>query len=124
MKTADGGFLLEGRFDFQTLTSPYQAEEMAEVIFLVIVAICIIALFAIEGNRAKQLEKLENRIEFLQDRLLELATRNDIQEALLKLKANDPDRKLLKVTNKETGNVKLRVVTKDGKEIKDLKISS
>jgi hypothetical protein len=32
MKTADGGFLLEGRFDFQTLTSPYQAEEMAEVI--------------------------------------------------------------------------------------------
>ena len=27
---------------------------MAEVIFLVIVAICIIALFAIEGNRAKQ----------------------------------------------------------------------
>ena len=30
---------------------------MAEVIFLVIVAICIIALFAIEGNRAKQLEK-------------------------------------------------------------------
>ena len=34
---------------------------MAEVIFLVIVAICIIALFAIEGNRAKQLDKLENR---------------------------------------------------------------
>ena len=68
---------------------------MAEVIFLVIVAICIIALFAIEGNRAKQLEKLENRIEFLQDRLLELATRTDIQDALLKLKANDPDRKLL-----------------------------
>ena len=34
---------------------------MAEVVFLVIVAICIIALFAIEGNRAKQLEKLENR---------------------------------------------------------------
>ena len=32
MKTADGGFLLEGRFDFQTLTSPYQAEEMAEII--------------------------------------------------------------------------------------------
>ena len=54
---------------------------MAEVIFLVIVAICIIALFAIEGNRAKQLEKLENRIEFLQDRLLELATRTDIQDA-------------------------------------------
>ncbi len=97
---------------------------MAEVIFLVIVAICIIALFAIEGNRAKQLEKLENRIEFLQDRLLELATRTDIQDALLKLKANDPDRKLLKVTNKETGNVKLRVVTKDGKEIQDVKINT
>ena len=32
MKTVDGGFLLEGRFDFQTLTSPYQAEEMAEII--------------------------------------------------------------------------------------------
>ena len=32
MKTADGGFLLEGRFDFQTLTSPYQTAEMAEVI--------------------------------------------------------------------------------------------
>ena len=32
MKTADGGFLLEGRFDFKTITSPYQAEEMAEVI--------------------------------------------------------------------------------------------
>ena len=32
MKTADGGFLLEGRFDFQTLTSPYQAEEMEEII--------------------------------------------------------------------------------------------
>ena len=32
MKTADGGILLEGRFDFKTLTSPYQAEEMAEVI--------------------------------------------------------------------------------------------
>jgi hypothetical protein len=32
MKTADGGFLLEGRFDFQTLTSPYQTSEMAEVI--------------------------------------------------------------------------------------------
>ena len=32
MKTADGGFLLEGRFDFQTITSPYQAEEMAEII--------------------------------------------------------------------------------------------
>ena len=32
MKTADGGFLLEGRFTFKTITSPYQAEEMAEVI--------------------------------------------------------------------------------------------
>ena len=32
MKTADGGFLLEGKFDVQTITSPYQAEEMAEVI--------------------------------------------------------------------------------------------
>ena len=32
MKTADGGFLLEGRFDFATITSPYQAEEMAEII--------------------------------------------------------------------------------------------
>jgi hypothetical protein len=32
MKTVDGGFLLEGRFDFKTITSPYQAEEMAEVI--------------------------------------------------------------------------------------------
>ena len=32
MKTADGDFLLEGRFTFKTLTSPYQAEEMAEVI--------------------------------------------------------------------------------------------
>ena len=32
MKTADGGFLLEGRFQFPTLTSQYQAEEMAEVI--------------------------------------------------------------------------------------------
>jgi len=96
---------------------------MAEVIFLVIVAICIIALFAIEGNRAKQLDKLENRIEFLQDRLLDLATRADVQDALLKLKANDPDRILLKVTNQETGNVKLRVVTRDGSEIKDVKLS-
>jgi len=96
---------------------------MAEVIFLVIVAICIIALFAIEGNRAKQLDKLENRIEFLQDRLLDLATRADVQDALLKLKANDPDRKLLKVTNQETGNIKLRVVTRDGSEIKDVKLS-
>ena len=32
MKAEDGGFLLEGRFDFKTLTSPYQAEEMAEII--------------------------------------------------------------------------------------------
>jgi len=33
MKSADGGFLLEGRFDFgQVITSPYQAEEMAEII--------------------------------------------------------------------------------------------
>ena len=32
MKTADGGLLLEGRFDFPMLTSPYQAQEMAEII--------------------------------------------------------------------------------------------
>nr|BAR19916.1 phage tail protein [uncultured Mediterranean phage uvMED] len=32
MKSADGGFLLEGRFDFKTITSTYQAEEMAEII--------------------------------------------------------------------------------------------
>jgi hypothetical protein len=32
MKTEDGGFLLEGRFNFTTITSQYQAEEMAEVI--------------------------------------------------------------------------------------------
>ena len=32
MKTADGNFLLEGRFDFRTITSTYQAEEMAEII--------------------------------------------------------------------------------------------
>ena len=32
MKTADGGFLLEGRFDFTTITNPYQAIEIAEVI--------------------------------------------------------------------------------------------
>ena len=32
MKSADGGFLLEGRFEFRTITSPYQAEEMAEII--------------------------------------------------------------------------------------------
>ena len=95
---------------------------MAEVIFLVIIAICVIALFAIEGNRAKQLDKLEDRIVFLQDRLLELATRTDVQDAMLKLKANDPGRKLIKVTNKETGNVKLRVVTNEGKEVQDLKL--
>ena len=57
---------------------------MAEVIFLVIIAICIVALFAIEGNRAKELNKLESRIVFLQDRLLELATRADVQDALIK----------------------------------------
>ena len=32
MKSVDGGVLLEGRFEFPTLTSPYQAEEMAEII--------------------------------------------------------------------------------------------
>jgi hypothetical protein len=32
MKNVDGGFLLEGRFEFKTITSPYQAEEMAEII--------------------------------------------------------------------------------------------
>ena len=32
MKTTDGGLLLEGRFDFSMLTSPYQAQEMAEII--------------------------------------------------------------------------------------------
>jgi hypothetical protein len=32
MKNLDGGFLLEGRFTFKTITSPYQAEEMAEII--------------------------------------------------------------------------------------------
>ena len=32
MKTEDGGFLLEGRFQFPTITSQYQTEEMAEVI--------------------------------------------------------------------------------------------
>ena len=32
MKTADGGLLLEGRFDYSMLTSPYQAQEMAEII--------------------------------------------------------------------------------------------
>jgi hypothetical protein len=32
MKAVDGGFLLEGRFDMKTITSPYQALELAEVI--------------------------------------------------------------------------------------------
>ena len=32
MQTADGGLLLEGRFDFSMLTDPHQAQEMAEVI--------------------------------------------------------------------------------------------
>jgi hypothetical protein len=32
MKSVDGGFLLEGKFDFKSITSPYQAEEMAEII--------------------------------------------------------------------------------------------
>ena len=32
MKIADGGALLEGRFDFSTITNPYQAQEMAEII--------------------------------------------------------------------------------------------
>jgi|TARA_R100000455_G_C6272949_1_gene130121 hypothetical protein len=32
MKTADGGLLLEGRFDFSMLTNPHQAQEMAEII--------------------------------------------------------------------------------------------
>ncbi len=32
MKTADGGLLLEGRFDFSMFTNPYQAQEMAEII--------------------------------------------------------------------------------------------
>ena len=32
MKTADGGFLQEGRFDFPTITSYYQSLELAEVI--------------------------------------------------------------------------------------------
>ena len=32
MKTVDGGFLLEGRFDLKNITSPYQALELAEVI--------------------------------------------------------------------------------------------
>jgi len=32
MKTADGGYLLEGRYDFRTITNVYQASEMAEII--------------------------------------------------------------------------------------------
>ena len=32
MKTADGGLLLEGKFDFPMINSPYQAQEMAEII--------------------------------------------------------------------------------------------
>jgi hypothetical protein len=32
MKTADGGYLLEGRYDFRTITNVYQAQEMAEII--------------------------------------------------------------------------------------------
>ena len=32
MQTEDGGLLLEGRFDFSMFTSPYQAQEMAEII--------------------------------------------------------------------------------------------
>jgi len=32
MKADDNDFLLEGRFSFSTITSQYQAEEMAEVI--------------------------------------------------------------------------------------------
>ncbi len=32
MKTVDGGFLLEGRFDFSTITNSYQATELAEII--------------------------------------------------------------------------------------------
>ena len=32
MKTADGGLLLEGRFDFSMITNPHQAQEMAEII--------------------------------------------------------------------------------------------
>jgi predicted phage tail protein len=32
MKTADGGFLQEGRFDFPTITNVYQAQGLAEVI--------------------------------------------------------------------------------------------
>ena len=32
MKTADNGILLEGRFDIPSITNPYQAQEMAEII--------------------------------------------------------------------------------------------
>jgi hypothetical protein len=32
MKTADGGYLLESRYDFKTITNVYQAQEMAEII--------------------------------------------------------------------------------------------
>jgi len=32
LKTADGGILLEGKFNFPTITSTYQAQEMAEII--------------------------------------------------------------------------------------------
>ena len=32
MKTADGGILLEGRFDMPSIANPYQAQEMAEII--------------------------------------------------------------------------------------------
>ena len=32
MKTADGGILLEGRFDMPSISNPYQAQEMAEII--------------------------------------------------------------------------------------------
>ena len=32
MKTADGGLLLEGKFDFPTITNQHQAQEMAEII--------------------------------------------------------------------------------------------
>ena len=69
------------------------------------------------------IETCEDRIEFLQDRLLELATRNDIQDALLKLKANDPDRKLVKVTNKETINPKVIIHPKSMMGLIPLKIN-
>ena len=32
MKTADGGILLEGRFDMPSIANPYQAQEMSEII--------------------------------------------------------------------------------------------